>query len=94
MLHSNADPTTRVPNEIIERPLVRKMFVKISYNRLNNRRNIAKMLCCAEHQKRDAFQRFCLTFRKLFFSLILSAQVRQVSAFGRKQAMASWLLWK
>jgi hypothetical protein len=34
-----------LPNETVEKPLVRKMFIKISHNRLENCQNIAEMLC-------------------------------------------------
>jgi hypothetical protein len=53
-----------LPNETVEKPLVRKMFIKISHNRLKNAKMLPK--CCAEHQKPDVFQRFCPTFQKLF----------------------------
>jgi hypothetical protein len=33
------------PNETVEKPLVRKMFIKISHNRLKKCQNIAEMLC-------------------------------------------------
>jgi len=53
-----------LPNETVEKPLVRKMFKKFSQDRLK-KANIF-LNCCAEHQKTDAFQHFFPTFQKLF----------------------------
>jgi len=50
------------PNKTVEKPLVLKMFKKISHNRLKKCQNIAKMLCGTP--KPDAFQRFRPTFQK------------------------------
>jgi hypothetical protein len=50
-----------LPNETVEKPLVRKMFKK---NLPQQAKKLPK--CCAEHQRPDAFQRFCPSFQKLF----------------------------
>jgi hypothetical protein len=36
---------TLSPNETVEKPLLRKMFIKISHNRLENCQEVAKKLC-------------------------------------------------
>jgi hypothetical protein len=49
------------PNETVEKPLVRKMFKKISHNRLKN----AKMLCGTPKIRR--FSAFLSHFSKIIF---------------------------
>jgi len=56
---------TLPPNETVEKPLVRKMFKKISHNRLKNSQNIAKMLCGTPKTRR--FSAFLSHFSKIIF---------------------------
>jgi hypothetical protein len=53
------------PNETVEKPLVRKRFIKISHNRLKNRRNVAEMLCGTPESRH--FSAFLSHFSKIIF---------------------------
>jgi hypothetical protein len=55
----------KAPNETVEKPLVRKMFIKISHNRLKNCQNVAKMLCGTPKIKH--FSAFLSHFSKIIF---------------------------
>jgi hypothetical protein len=52
-------------NETVEKPLVRKMFLKISHNRLKNCQNLAEMLCGTSKTRR--FSAFLSHFSKIIF---------------------------
>src|SRR5215207_2865200 len=72
---------TEPPNETVEKPLVRKMFIKISHNRLKNCRNVAKMLCGTP--KTSHFSAFLSHFSKIIFEKRL---IRQ----SQRLALAAW----
>jgi len=55
----------KLPNETVDKPLVLKMFKKISHNRLKKRQNIAKMLCGTP--KTRCFSAFLSHFSKIIF---------------------------
>jgi hypothetical protein len=70
-------------NETVEKPLVRKMFEKISHNRLKNCQNVAKLLCGTP--KTRCFSAFLSHFSKTIFEkgLIRQSQRFALLALGR-----------
>jgi hypothetical protein len=68
-------------NETVEKPLVRKMFIKISHNRLKNCQNVAKMLCGTSITRR--FSAFLSHFSKIIFEKRLFRQFQRL-------ALANW----
>jgi hypothetical protein len=70
------------PNETVEKPLVRKMFIKISHNRLKNCQNVAKMLCGTPKSRH--FSAFLSHFSKIIFEkrLIRQSQRPALPAAG------------
>src|SRR5215211_3213751 len=70
------------PNETVEKPLVRKMSIKISHNRLKNCQNVAKMLCGTP--KTRHFSAFLSHFSKIIFEkrLIRQSQRSALPAWG------------
>ena len=67
--------TVNQPNETVEKPLVRKMFIKISHNRLKNCQNVAKMLCGTP--KTRHFSAFLSHFSKIIFEKRLIRQFQR-----------------
>ena len=63
------------PNETVEKPLVRKMFIKISHNRLKNCPNVAKMLCGTP--KTRHLSAFLSHFSKIIFEERLFRQLQR-----------------
>jgi hypothetical protein len=77
--------TKCTPNETVEKPLVRKMFIKISHNRLKICQNVAKMLCGTP--KTRHFLAFLSHFSKIIFEkrLIRQSQRLALPAGGRDE---------
>jgi len=65
-----------LPNETVEKPLVRKMFIKISHNRLKNCQNISKMLCGIP--KTRSISAFLSTSQKAFIEKGLFRQSQRL----------------
>lgn len=66
-----------VPNETVEKPLVRKMFIKISHNRPKNRQSVAQMLCGTP--KTRCFSAFLSHFSKIIFEKRLIRQFQRLA---------------
>jgi hypothetical protein len=64
-----------MPNETVEKPLVRKMFIKISHNRLKKCQNVARMLCGTP--KTRQFSAFLSHFSKIIFEKRLIRQFQR-----------------
>jgi hypothetical protein len=72
-----------LPNETVEKNLVRKMFKKISHNRQKSQ-NIAKMSCGTPKTK--CFSAFLSPFPKIIFERGLFRQLQRFAA------LAMWVL--
>jgi hypothetical protein len=64
-------------NETVEKPLVRKMFMKISHNGLKNCQDVAKMLCGTPKTRR--FSAFLSHFSKIIFEKRLFRQSQRLA---------------
>jgi hypothetical protein len=69
--------TRKPPNETVEKPLDRKMFIKISHNRLRNCHNVAKLLCGTPKTRR--FSTFLSHFSKIIFEKGLFRQSQRLA---------------
>ena len=82
------------PNETVEKPLVLKMFKKISHNRLRNCQNIAKMLCGIPKTRR--FSAFLSHFSKIIFEKGLIRQFQRLAftsaPCGYQRWVGAWTL--
>jgi hypothetical protein len=74
-----------LPNETVEKPLLRKMLIKISHNRLKKCQNVAKKLCGPPKTRR--FSAFLSHFSKIIFEkrLIRQSQRFALLAGGRDE---------
>jgi hypothetical protein len=74
-----------MPNETVEKPLVRKLFIKISHNRLKKCQNVARMLCGTP--KTRQFSAFLSHFSKIIFEKRLIRQFQRFAlpASGRDE---------
>ena len=73
-------PKNQPPNETVEKPLVRKMFIKISHNRLKKCQNVAKMLCGTPRTRH--FSAFLSHFSKIIVEKRLIRQSQRLALPG------------
>jgi hypothetical protein len=79
-------------NETVEKPLVRKMFIKISHNRLKKCQNVARMLCGTP--KTRQFSAFLSHFSKIIFEKRLIRQFQRLALApwgGSVDSPAKWI---